>query len=425
MKASFRPAYLLWAIALLSLYGCPPVNWYETYRIDEQHPFDLYVLYELLEARPEGLTVLQDTSDLSQLDSLAGSNYVYVGHRPFYGEAAVTGLLDYVERGNTAFLATEEIPEDLAYHLFGDDCYYSEYFEEYYYEDTRFPTIVADTVNTYRYPSGDSFQLVNIRFWKPAATSMAVVNDLLLCDETLDIQVLGSLDTFGTNFLRLGWGRGNFYFHSNPHFFTNWFLVDSAEYRYPEALLSVIADGPILWDEYHRRYRRPPAGSANNTPQAQRQYNGGRNLLNGNDTLLYIQERRELAFAWYTLLVGSLLFVIFRGRRRQRIIPIIPPRENSSRRFIDTISRLVYQKGNHTALAQRELASLRFHLNTRLGLSWAEGQPPPASLASRVSLPAKVVERAVTQIRVVAKGKELKEGDLLRFYRAIEPLYGV
>lgn len=336
----------------------------------------------------------------------------------------MTQLLDYVERGNTAFLAAEEIPEDLAYHLFGDDCYYSEYFDDYYYTDFRFPTVEVDTVNAYHYPSGDSFQLVNIRYWQPMYTSLTTVNDLLLCDETLDIQVLGSLDTFGTNYLRIGWGQGDFYFHSNPRFFTNWFMLDSVEYRYPEAMLSVIGEGPVIWDEYHRRYRRPPA-AGNNSTQAQRQYNGGRNLLNGNDTLLYIQERRELAFAWYTLLGGALLFVIFRGRRRQRVIPIIPPRENSSRRFIDTISRLVAQKGNHHALARRELGALRFHLNTRLGLAWSEGQPPPDDLATRVNLPTEAVERALSQIRLVTSAKSIKEGDLLRFYRAIEPLYRV
>ena len=419
--------YFLFGVALLSLYGCPRTSWNETYRYDKQEPFDLYVLYELLAARDEPFTLLKDSSSLRQLDEVTGSNYVFVGSYPYFQEEDVTRLLDYVERGNTVFLAASTVPEDLAYHLFGDDCYYDEYFEDYYYEDGRFPTTVMDTVTAFRYPESDSFQLVNISYWKPQYASLNTVNDRLLCDPALDNQVLGTLDTAGVNFLRLGWGEGNFYFHSNPRFFTNWFLVDSLQFRYPEAVLSVIGEGPVYWDEYHRRYRRPPPGSqaGQNTGPSARDYNGGRNLLNGNETLLYIQERRELAFAWYTLLAAALLFVVFRGRRRQRIIPIIPARENSSKRFIDTISRLVYQKGNHSALAQRELASLRFHLNARLGLRWVEGQPPPADLASRIKLPAAVVESALTQIRVVSTSKSLEEGDLLRFYRAIEPLYTV
>ncbi|CAH1001350.1 hypothetical protein LEM8419_02251 [Neolewinella maritima] len=413
---------LIGGLAVLSLCGCPATPWYETYDYEGREPYGLYGLYELLAARPEGIHLLTDSSDLAQLDSVTGTNYLFVGHSAQYREQAVTGLLDYVERGNTVFLAANEVPEDLAYHLFGDDCYY-EAFEDYsYYSDERFPTVQVDSTVAYRYPAGDSFSLVCVRYRKPARFSLHTVSDRLLCDEALDNQVLGVLDTHGINFVRLGWGEGNFYFHANPIYFTNWFLVDSQAYRYPETMLSVIGEGPVYWDEYHRRYRQDPSSG----PQTvQRDYTGGRNLLEGNPTLRYIQERRELAFAWYTLLTGVFLFVVFRGRRRQRVIPIIPPRENSSKRFIDTISRLVYQKGNHAALAQRELASLRFHLNHRRGVRWTEGQPPPADLAERTGLPEAVVERALTEIRVVRAGKKLEDGDLLRFYRAIEPLYGV
>ena len=415
--------YLLGCVAALSLCGCPSTYWYESYDPESKQPYGLYGLYELLAARPEGLTMLSDSIDLARLDSVTGTNYLFLGHSPFYQEQAVTGLLDYVERGNTAFLAANEVPEDLAYHLFGDDCYYDAFEDYTYYGDERFPTVQVDSAVAYRYPTGDSFSLVLVRRHQPAYFSLRTISDRLLCDETLDNQVLGALDTNGINFIRLGWGEGDFYFHSNPVYFTNWFLLDSVQYRYPESMLSVIGTGPVYWDEYHRRFRQDPTG---NNPQAvQRDYTGGRNLLNGNPTLRYIQERRELSFAWYTLLAGVFLFIIFRGRRRQRIIPIIPQRENSSKRFIDTISRLVYQKGNHAQLAQRELASLRFHLNHRRGVRWTEGQPPPDDLAERTGLPQEVVDRALTQIRVVSAGKKLEDGDLLRFYRAIEPLYGV
>ena len=422
-----RSGYLLWALALLLLYGCPSTRWYESYEREGKQPYDLYGLYELLEARPEGLTLLKDSSDLLQLDSVTGTNYLFVGHSPFYREAAVTGLLDYVERGNTVFLAANEVPEDLAYHLFGDDCYYGQFEDDYhvgYYGEERFPQNYVDSTVAYRYPAGDSFQLVCIRRHQPAVFNLRTVSDRLLCDDSLDHQVLGVLDTNGVNFLRLGWGEGDFYFHSNPLFFTNWFLIDSLQYRYPESMLSVIGEGPVYWDEYHRAYKRDPTNTSGNQ-QPQRDYTGGRNLLNGNPTLRYVLERRELSFAWYTLLAGIFLFVLSRGKRRQRVIPLLPERENSSRRFIDTISRLVFQKGHHAALAQRELANLRFHLNHRRGVRWGEGQPPPEDLAERTGLPPEVIERALTQIRVVTAGKKLEEGDLLRFYRAIEPLYGV
>ncbi len=413
----------LLGLSVLAFCGCPRVNWNETYRYDRKDPFDLYALYQLLDGRPQRLICLRDSSDLERLDTVTGSNYLFVGSHPYYEEAAVTQLLDYVERGNTAFLASRDVPEDLAYHLFGDACYYEAFAEPTLLSaEYRFPEVQADSVIAYRYPAGDSFHLVNIRHWEPALVYLNVIDDRLLCDPEFDQQVLGSLDTSGVNFMRLGWGKGNFYVHTNPIFFTNWFLVDSLQYRYAEAALSVIAEGPVYWDEYHRRYRQPPLGSP--LPADPEAYTGGRNLLSGNQTLLYIQQHRALALAWYTLLAGVVLFTVFRGRRRQRIIPVIAPRENSSRRLIASISRLMHEKGNHRALAQRELKSLRFYLNHRYGIHWVDGQPPPENLVERTGLPRKVVAEALAQIRVASAGKPLAEKDLLRFYRAIEPLYG-
>ncbi|PPK87541.1 uncharacterized protein DUF4350 [Neolewinella xylanilytica] len=409
--------YGLAGVLLSTFLGCSFTNWDENYDLEGKQPFDLLALRELLAARPGGLSVLRDTADLHRLDTLSSSTYLYIGDYPYYSDATVERLLAYVARGNTAFIAANTLPEGLATQLFGDYCPEN----EDYGPSTDFTEVYLDTVTAFRYPSGDSFELVNTRFWRTEYVGLRIMDDGLLCDPALDNQVLGGIDTAGINFVRIGWGTGDFYLHSNPLFFTNWFVLDSSQYRYPEAVLEVIGDGPVVWDEFDRRYRRSAAANR----EIPRDYTGGRNLLTGNETLRYIQEHRELAFAWYTLLVGVLLYVIFRGKRRQRVIPIQAAKENSSRRFIDTISRLVHEKGNHSALAQRELASLRFHLNARFGLRWSEGNPPPAELIERIELSAEVTERALSQIRLVAAGRPLGEGDLLRFYRAIEPLYRI
>lgn len=414
--------YLLVGLALLSLYGCP-VNWNETYRPDEKQPLDTYVLYELLEARPEGVTLIQDSSLVFTEDSLERSNYLFVGFQPYYREAAVTQLLDYVERGNTAFIAASFLPEDLAYHLFGDQCYYDQFADlPNQYDDPRYPISYRDTIVAYLYPRPDSFELRNERYWQPYTVPHYTLDDRLFCDELLDNDILGVIDTVGVNFVRFGWGEGNFYFHTNPFYFTNYFLVDTLQAGYAEQVLSVMGEGPVFYDDYHRNYRPSPS-SRRSSQNVRRSYNGGRNLLEGNQALSYIQERRELALAWYTLVAGVVLFVLFRGKRRQRVIPVIRRRENSSRRFIDTISRLVYQKGNHAALAQRELTSLRYHLKHRFGLRWREGEDPPEDLARQTGLGAEVIELALRYIRLATRSKTLTEEELLRFYRAIEPLY--
>lgn len=407
--------YGIGGLALLSLYGCPP-NWAETYRYNNKDPYDVYALYELLKARPEGVELVEDS--LSQLRELpTPSNYLFVGQYAFYGERSVTELLDYVERGNTAFIAAYQLPEDLGYHLFGDAC-----FNEYYLDqDDKFPALYLDTV---RLETEATYALPQLYRHKPSPRATHYLDESLLCDEAYDNEVMGYLQYEHINYVRLAWGEGNFYFLTNPVFLTNYYLADTAYYAYAEDVLAALGPGPVVWDEHSRL---PPSVARQRTNQRnqrnQRQYGGGRNLLTGNEALSYVQQQPALALAWYTLLLTGVLFLVLRARRKQRIIPAVVRRDNSSKRFIDTMSRLVLQGGNHGALARQELASLRFHLKERYGVRWKENEPPPENLADLIGAPPELAERALIEIRIVQKKEYLEESDLVRFHRAVEPLF--
>ncbi|MEM6773122.1 MAG: DUF4350 domain-containing protein, partial [Bacteroidota bacterium] len=91
--------YSVAAVCLLTFYGCP-MGWAETYSYEGKNPHDLYALYELLEARPEGLILVEDSLSLLN-DVSEASNYVFVGNYAYFNEKSVTQLLDFVERGNT------------------------------------------------------------------------------------------------------------------------------------------------------------------------------------------------------------------------------------------------------------------------------------------------------------------------------------
>ncbi len=61
-----------------------------------------------------------------------------------------------------------------------------------------------------------------------------------------------------------------------------------------------------------------------------------------------------LRIALYIILGGLLLFMIFRAKRTQRIIPVIKPPVNSSLEFLNTLSNLYYKKRDfHTIVEKR------------------------------------------------------------------------
>ena len=48
-----------------------------------------------------------------------------------------------------------------------------------------------------------------------------------------------------------------------------------------------------------------------------------------------------------------LLFIIFHAKRKQRIVPVIEPLQNSSAEFVKTIGNLYLQEGNFKDMANK------------------------------------------------------------------------
>lgn len=403
---------------MLTSSGCG-YTWWESYRYNKKQPYDLYALYELLEAREAGLIFNKDTLGGLEYDSTLVYNYLYVGHNIHMDESDLTSLLNFVEKGNKGFLFTKNLPEDLNYHFFGPECFYG--FDNN--QKNLLESVYQDTIDLFlKNPhllKTDSVSLSWVYNYKPTMHSWLHVPDYWLCDPGFGNEVLGTMDSGLINFVRLRYGQGELFLHTNPELFTNYFLSDSSRYDYALGVFSYLSDGPVIWDEYVRNYQ-PPASQRNGNSYSP---NGGRNLLNENHALRYILEQPSLALAWYIFMIGGFLYVIFRGKRRQRIIPYRTQPENSSRQFVETIGRLTREHGNHSRLAKREVKMLRQHLQERFKIHWPEGSELPDDLAIRTGLDTDVVDHAIKQIRFVSRRDYIEEGDLLRFYRSIYPLY--
>ena len=83
-----------------------------------------------------------------------------------------------------------------------------------------------------------------------------------------------------------------------------------------------------------------------------------------------IFESKALTLAYFVLMGSLLFYMAFRIKRRQRIIPVIRPIENTTLEFVETVGRLYYQESDHANLVLKRtdyfLADLRkqYHLKT-------------------------------------------------------------
>ena len=160
------------------------------------------------------------------------------------------------------------------------------------------------------------------------------------------------------NFIRVKHGKGYFYFHKNPVLFTNYYLIQEEGKKYVERALSYLPQGVILWDERSHFYKE------DNGKKYQK-------ASTSPSPLSYIPAQQSFAWAYYTLLISAILFVIFRGKRMQRIIPILRKEENTSLEFTKTVGQLYYLQKDHKRLSQLKIrlffdfVRTKYHMNTQ------------------------------------------------------------
>lgn len=149
------------------------------------------------------------------------------------------------------------------------------------------------------------------------------------------------------NFVEVPYGKGKFFLHLGPPIaFTNYFLKDSQEVRsYAATVLSYLPeDRPTVWFV-------PPT--------------------QGEDTLSFIMSQPQLRAAWHLMLLGFVLYLLFKGKRQQRIIPVIEKPKNTTIEFAQSISSLYYQERDATDMVRKKITYFldqvrqRYYLDTQ------------------------------------------------------------
>jgi len=132
------------------------------------------------------------------------------------------------------------------------------------------------------------------------------------------------------NMLRFSTGEGHITLHAAPLALSNYFLLQTGNEQYLSEIWHTLPGdiNQIYWCEFDERYED----------------------VSSRDILWrYAATKLAILLALFVLLV----YVLFEGKRRQRIIPIIPAIKNDSVSFVETVGRLYYNKGNHTNLADK------------------------------------------------------------------------
>src|SRR5689334_21563115 len=131
-------AVVLITVLVLVLTSSKRFNWYETYEIKSREPYGAYIIGEMLKNYyPEKKFTVIDVSlknALSSDEKKEHQNYIFIGSGLRYDSLNTRLLLEFVERGNTAFISVGSSAPYIFNSLFRDSCLYYYYYDDYYAE---------------------------------------------------------------------------------------------------------------------------------------------------------------------------------------------------------------------------------------------------------------------------------------------------
>ncbi|MBI5916114.1 MAG: DUF4350 domain-containing protein [Bacteroidetes bacterium] len=403
-------AAILLLVLVLLLFGSSGkyVSWWEHYRPDSKDPYGTYLVRNLLETYHPGqdFEVLEDSLG-GKLDS---GSFVFIGSYFFIDSAGLDELLRFVERGNRALIAAPYIPEQLLDSLGQGQCLNSSTYEDsIYLTETKF--YLEDTLATlnFQHPGLQDEKGYPYRFLffnAPQNYEWNYLPPRFFCDYQAVFASLGQINGEHTNFAKATCGRGEFYLHTTPLAFTNLHLIGERGLDYAGKVFSHLPAGKIYWDEREPGLANPSGSARQPSP------------------LKYILSQPPLAWVWYLLLGLAVLYLIFRAKRRQRVIPVLEHNSNTSLEFIGTIGRLFFIQNNHKQLAQQKMRLFlnfvreRYHVPTKeLNEAFAK------NLATRSDVPEDVVSRILLLHRNIDNSGFLSENTLVDFHRQVERFY--
>lgn len=372
---------LFGGLILLDYFRPKPVDWTRTFSSKDKIPYGTYALLELLPGIFENAPIqaVQQPIFNQMQDSTLQGNYIFI-NQTFNADSLDTDrLLDFVKRGNYVFIAAES-------------------FSDNFTDTLRFQTKLLNTTDpdsTGLYFKNPALQ--GVYRYPPNNNTI-----YLLAGDSLKYTHLGGNKAGKMNFMELPFGRGSFFISTVPLSFSNYALLTIDQSEYAASALSHLPVAPVLWDQYQSQ-----------------------GMSGGNTSVFSVLLSHEaLSWAYYVALLTVILFLLFKSKRTQRIIPIIEPPRNTTLEFVNVIGNLYYNNGNHKDIAEKKITYFLEHLRLHYHVATSE---PEEEMRGRVVTKSGAAEELVTRIfnliESIRRSDSLGEQTLLMLNTYLEDFY--
>jgi hypothetical protein len=294
----------------------------ETYSKKDKNPFGADIAYRQIEAMYAGNLILEKKKNFKatwENISDTGALYVCLAPQLYVTDEEVEAMMEFVHAGNSLFISAGLIDELLLDEAGCAEVYSSPGIENIF--GAMKSTSVMSSVDPglkygyYYFPFQNYFTGI----------------------DSSKTRVLGYNDDKKPNSIVYFYGKGKLYLQCEPRAYSNYFLLKDNNHQYLKSAVAFTESRPehVYWDDYYNKLR--------SRKDSKRDFS----------SFSEIMKHPPLKFAFWLSLVLLLLYILFAGKRVQRIVPQLKPNENTTVTFTETIGRLYLQKKDNKNIADK------------------------------------------------------------------------
>ncbi|HKJ40453.1 MAG TPA: DUF4350 domain-containing protein [Sunxiuqinia sp.] len=369
---------LLGILVYLKTLAPQNTNWTPTYSDNNKIPFGTWILRNSLEDLFPESTIIDNSQSFYEGQNNNGTNtnllIITSDFNPDSLDLMV--LFHRAEQGAEILIASKYWPRDL--------------IDPLHLEIERLQINVRDSATNLQSRVGKK--------WGPEYhfTKLIQIGYFELPDST-DAIPLGKGNNH-INFVKVPYGKGHFLLHIQPQVFTNYHLLYNDHHYLEEVLAWLPQNGePLEWDEYYKPFRRESSSP-----------------------LKIILSIEALRTAYWTLLIGLLLYILSNIQRRQRPIPVVRPKANLSLDFVQTIGLLYFNQRNHKDLVKKIFVVFSEHISSKYFIRIEFTPEFYRKLALKSNVSEKVINRIFTRYETLVNKDRVYEDELIQFNALIE-----
>jgi hypothetical protein len=302
-------------------------NWKTEFKLNSKNPRDLGFFQELLATHTsDSLYIIKKWWEIEKVPNRDSATYIFVGEQFGLEDALFNQLIQHVDSGATMILAFDHVSSNIYSRFFKQGAYYWDYSDRLYtWMDNQTLTFPLVYENDTIYGDWYTFSTNEIKDTNFRAYAYALNEPIAFYQKQ---------------------GKGKIHFHSVPRLFENYQVLSKDGYAHTAKILNQIPnDQAIVWLKLGDM-NDFESSSSNSDEQ------GEGNEKEDNSLIQYIMKSPPLRMAFLLGIILLLLYVIFRGKRKEEIIAGVPEARNMSIAFVETLSSIYLSKRSPIGVLQ-------------------------------------------------------------------------